>query len=418
MINSIFETEEMPESLNYAGELLGFTAGDGLFESMALAHAISLMQELGLHKEINKCIAGLERVSNTSEEDEALLIADMNLMNIAAVLGKLESFEAHRSNVETALLSDLVSPLIDVIPYYVLSDRARIKGAITNLEAYAYEAEVLFEQLNFFHEEIEDYAFVFLPILQKIKDVIQTEDLVEFTENLIEYAKNPTDKLAFYDFLINDFKLEKADYPEIFKRHYELLFDYYKSHSEEEAQDTKNKLISYKIERRFIKNASTDTLTGMGNRYAYKSALQRAQSELMSKTGMASGLAIIVADINGLKETNDTFGHQAGDELIRNAARCLNLAFGDIGEVFRIGGDEFTVIVKAEKTDLEAALTSLKALSEEAVNSFGVKLYIAVGYAAASDYPNGTVDELVDIADKKMYADKDKFYEMTGKNRR
>ena len=69
---------------------------------------------------------------------------------------------------------------------------------------------------------------------------------------------------------------------------------------------------------------------------------------LQSKAEPRSYLAV---DINGLKEVNDTFGHEAGDQLIIGAANCIERAFGDYGKVFRTGGDEFIVLLTEDIPD-------------------------------------------------------------------
>ncbi len=56
-------------------------------------------------------------------------------------------------------------------------------------------------------------------------------------------------------------------------------------------------------------------------------------------------LSIIVADLNGLKITNDTFGHQTGDQIIIQIARILESVFQDDGIIARIGGDEFVILL-------------------------------------------------------------------------
>ena len=53
-----------------------------------------------------------------------------------------------------------------------------------------------------------------------------------------------------------------------------------------------------------------------------------------------------MSDVNGLKEANDTLGHEAGDELIIGSAECLEKSFEGINTIYRLGGDEFTVIVE------------------------------------------------------------------------
>ena len=84
-----------------------------------------------------------------------------------------------------------------------------------------------------------------------------------------------------------------------------------------------------------------DRLTGLENRRAFDAFLARLETEGVRYRDVA----LVFLDLDGLKHTNDHFGHGAGDELIIGAARCIELAFGSQGRCYRIGGDEFAVIL-------------------------------------------------------------------------
>lgn len=105
-------------------------------------------------------------------------------------------------------------------------------------------------------------------------------------------------------------------------------------------------------------------------------------------------------DVNGLKETNDTQGHQRGDVLLCQAADCLRAAFGDgTGtNVYRFGGDEFAAIWqgRSEKEVLE----TLSRFREEQERR---DISISVGYACLADHPGLTAQHLFDLADQSMY---------------
>jgi len=81
-----------------------------------------------------------------------------------------------------------------------------------------------------------------------------------------------------------------------------------------------------------------DQLTNLQNRRAYSERIKQLE------TDMPATCCVVTADINGLKQINDTFGHSAGGELIIGAAECLSQCFEGVGEVYRLGGDEFCVI--------------------------------------------------------------------------
>ena len=104
-------------------------------------------------------------------------------------------------------------------------------------------------------------------------------------------------------------------------------------------------------------------------------------------------------DINYLKETNDTLGHSAGDRLIRTAAKCITSCFGE--HSFRIGGDEFAAVVQDCKP--EAVKEMIYRFREEGERE---NVSISVGYAYAEKISDTTIKELIDEADKQMYAEK------------
>lgn len=158
----------------------------------------------------------------------------------------------------------------------------------------------------------------------------------------------------------------------------------------------------------------TDTLTGVYSRYAYSKALK----EYDAAGALPEGFAAFTIDINGLKKVNDTIGHEAGDELILGAARCIRLAF-ITGRCFRTGGDEFVVLT--DSMNRVSADVTLSRLQREANKWHGEKvkaLHLAAGYALAEDYPDLTSEKLVHEADLAMYEAKAEYYRKTGIERR
>lgn len=96
--------------------------------------------------------------------------------------------------------------------------------------------------------------------------------------------------------------------------------------------------------------AKEDFLTGMKNRMVFEEYLM----ELQSKADTFENVALIFMDLNQLKTVNDNYGHNAGDELLIAAARCIENTFGTAGSCYRIGGDEFCAIVEnPNKTEQE-----------------------------------------------------------------
>ncbi|MBQ6504172.1 MAG: diguanylate cyclase [Flexilinea sp.] len=174
--------------------------------------------------------------------------------------------------------------------------------------------------------------------------------------------------------------------------------------------------LKMKLAERIIEekeNARIDILTGLPNRRTYEEDLQKFESEPFQDE-----MIYIAIDINGLKEVNDTFGHDAGDKLIIGAAECIDRAFGFRGKMYRIGGDEFAVFFFGTKEDLEKIFPgyeeSMRVWSER--NS--LELNTAYGYVCRSEFPGSSITEIAKIADERMYVSKSEYYQMTGKDRR
>lgn len=153
------------------------------------------------------------------------------------------------------------------------------------------------------------------------------------------------------------------------------------------------------------KQAYTDAATDVGNKAAYQDAVQRIDKMRHHANG---DFAVFVMDINYLKMYNDKYGHEFGDMLISDASSIIKRIFGKYN-IYRIGGDEFAVIINAPEENLcERLLKEFKAEQElfnRNAKHYELGVRIAVGYAV-----NDTTDaDYVDVfkrADKLMYIDK------------
>ena len=156
-----------------------------------------------------------------------------------------------------------------------------------------------------------------------------------------------------------------------------------------------------------------DPLCDVYSRYAYI----KDMDSYSRMTALPEDFTVFVFDINGLKTVNDTFGHEAGDELIIAAARCIQNAVGDERKCYRIGGDEFVVAVNTEE---ETAKEILARLAEETDKWSATKtefsLSVSSGYARIKDHQGLTANELVKKADRAMYKSKAAYYLSQGQD--
>lgn len=153
------------------------------------------------------------------------------------------------------------------------------------------------------------------------------------------------------------------------------------------------------------KQAYTDAATDVGNKAAYQDAVQRIDKMSRHNDG---DYAVLVMDINYLKMYNDKYGHEFGDMLISDASTIIKKVFGDYN-IYRIGGDEFAVLINAPEDGLCEKLVKEFRAEQELFNRnakhYELGVRIAIGYAVNSADDNDYAD-VFKRADKQMYIDK------------
>ena len=147
-----------------------------------------------------------------------------------------------------------------------------------------------------------------------------------------------------------------------------------------------------------------DTLTRLNNRAFYTEELNR-----LERKGPLP-VTIIFADLNGLKDANDQWGHDAGDALLRRAGEVLNDLIDKPHYAARIGGDEFAVLLPStDQREGEAVVESIQRLIE-VNNTFypGVRLSMSIGMATSM--PGERLEAVARRADHKMFESKREYY--------
>ncbi len=166
-------------------------------------------------------------------------------------------------------------------------------------------------------------------------------------------------------------------------------------------RDMADKLRSY-IEK-INRLAHTDSLTGCENKNSYEKAMSEMEESIAAGT---AEFAVVVMDMNGLKETNDSKGHYYGDMLISSCANIIRASFPDC-MVYRIGGDEFSLILtELNYRNRDAYMASLDmALQLEQERSGDPWLALAVGI---SEFREGdsSFKDVFTRADELMYENK------------
>ena len=145
--------------------------------------------------------------------------------------------------------------------------------------------------------------------------------------------------------------------------------------------------------------ADIDGLTGAYNRRSLEKILELLKVEVTS--GSLESLAIMVLDLDHFKQLNDTYGHLAGDDVLKEFT-AIAVAVVGIRSVFRFGGDEFVVIL--QKTPHETVISFAEEIRLQCAQSLR-GCTVSIGIATYPIYGD-SIDQLLDFADKALYISK------------
>lgn len=160
--------------------------------------------------------------------------------------------------------------------------------------------------------------------------------------------------------------------------------------------------VSVQENRRLLEQVQTDLLTGLGSRGRMQVDLER----LCSRSADARPAALVFLDLNGFKRYNDTFGHPEGDRLLARLGGALHDAIGADGTAYRIGGDEFCLLLTCEEDRFDAAVA--RAASALSTTEKGVEVAASSGMATIPRETTGP-SEALRLADLRMYAQKESW---------
>jgi diguanylate cyclase (GGDEF)-like protein len=152
--------------------------------------------------------------------------------------------------------------------------------------------------------------------------------------------------------------------------------------------------------RRLLEEVRTDPLTGLGNR----GRMQVDLSTVLEHADPEHPAMLYLFDLNGFKRYNDTLGHPAGDELLTRLGRNLRDAVGDDGVAYRIGGDEFCLLLSCPRERFDpVARRAAQALT---ASEKGVEVAASWG-AAEIPHEADSQSDAMQLADVRMYAQKE-----------
>ena len=161
--------------------------------------------------------------------------------------------------------------------------------------------------------------------------------------------------------------------------------------------------LSLRENKRLLDQVRTDRLTGLGSQAGMQMDLE------LREHSPQEPLTVILLDLNGFKRYNDSFGHPAGDKMLAMLGRRLKAALGPRATGYRLGGDEFLVLVEGGISDLglerrdEIAVGAAEALTSKGK---GFDLSAAWGIASVPEEAE-SAEEAMQLADVRMYAQKE-----------
>lgn len=155
--------------------------------------------------------------------------------------------------------------------------------------------------------------------------------------------------------------------------------------------------------------AYRDSLLGIPNRRRFYEWLASAIAEVDNHGGSS---AMLFADLNRLKEINDTYGHNAGDEALIAVVRLMERIIPEGGRIARLGGDEFGILLKhaTEQDACRTAADICAAVNASALRLGGSRVPLGISVGVAGIQPGDEPKMVIDRADIEMYRTKNQLY--------
>lgn len=162
-------------------------------------------------------------------------------------------------------------------------------------------------------------------------------------------------------------------------------------------------VIRRKLEDRLVHTALYDELSGLPNRRAFFDGLKQG---IFRADDHKQEVSLVYIDLNGFKAVNDTHGHQAGDEVIREIGRRLKICLPRTDTPARLGGDEFACILEGfrDREGAHAVIDKIMGIFTNTISYEGVEHQIG-GSLGVSFYPESATEAglLIQLADEAMY---------------
>ncbi|ABP67962.1 diguanylate cyclase [Caldicellulosiruptor saccharolyticus DSM 8903] len=376
-----------------------------------------------LIKRLNKIGITISREKNVDTILEMILNESIDITNSdGGTLYIVKEFEGQKYLVIT--LAKNYSVDFNYIGYKIPIDNQSIVGYVAqngipvtinniqNIQNSHMQQFKLFDQalhyktLNLMAIPMTDYQGNVIGVLQiinkkKDKSIKLTEDNI--CQNIVDFTKEDEEIILSLasqaSLLIERIHLYQRIEKNIANTRYALI-SLFNSMKQVIANLSEDILIE---QEEFKKYASLDDLTGLFTRNEGMIYLEKQiQLSKMNETHFV----VCFIDVDGLKQVNDTFGHQIGDELLKSFAQILKESIRSYDIAFRYGGDEFVLILyKATIREANIVLARIQNKIDEFNTKIQkpYKIQISYGFAEYSPTSNLSIEDLIKIADENMY---------------
>nr|WP_320136327.1 GGDEF domain-containing protein [uncultured Amphritea sp.] len=343
------------------------------------------------------------RQHDVLEDDELLqkigvellsLISGLNIppgdMSLARELvGRIEE------GVTLSGLSSIVQDLVGLVSRFNAYNGAEFENYLQNLTGHLAEVQA-YVKAGQSDELVADEVALLTNGIQKDVQSIQT--VMQESNDLQQLKSNVSSQLLSIVKSVDLFK-EKEERREqrLYERYLQL-----QSRFEQMEEQTHQMKVHIESERH---KALTDSLTSLPNRAGYDEQLH-AEFERWKRYGQPFSLA--VADLDLFKRINDTYGHQAGDKVLRLIASILTKQSRSTDFVARYGGEEFVILMPG--TTAKQAMVAVdkvrQAVAQSPFNFHGDPVQITLSLGLTEVRSNDSIDNLFSRADKALYTAK------------